>query len=120
VITLLLLGLVSLDPAVVQLIAVHGPSKALKVYFIAQGATGLVLALLWGYAAFVGKLVDASISQRERLLSTLGMGLLPVIFAFMGVTSGTRFSEAAVLMVGVVALVIAIGRRLYARKAAQP
>ena len=116
VLTLMLLGLVSLAPAVAELMAVQGPAKSLKVYFISQAGTSVALALLWGYAAFPGKLVDASIGPKTRAFSFVGMLVLPLVFCAAGLaTTGSHPSPVALLVLVLFAGVLGIGRRLLAR-----
>lgn len=109
--TLLWLGLVSLAPAVVELMAMQGPKKSLGIYFMAQGATTFVQALLWGYAAFIGKLVDASITTRERLAPLVAILVLAVLFCVIGALAGSNSSESVMYPVFGVVVAALLARR---------
>jgi uncharacterized membrane protein len=67
VFTLLLLGLVALLPAATRLISVYAPFPIARlVYGALVVAIGAALALLWGYAALIARLVSAEVATRLR------------------------------------------------------
>jgi uncharacterized membrane protein len=73
------LCLVAATPAVANLVAMSGPGKATKVYFMLIAAIGLLQSLLWAYAAFVARLADEGIDGRTRRLMQMRFALLPAI-----------------------------------------
>jgi uncharacterized membrane protein len=108
------LCLVAITPAVAELVAMAGPAKAMKVYFILIVAIGAVQAFLWGYAAFVSRLVDASLGLAERRLIQLQLVVPPVMFLalLLARLSGSYESAAMPVILGGFALMMLVRRRL--------
>jgi uncharacterized membrane protein len=77
---LIQLCLVAATPGAAALIARFEAGGAMKVYLILIVAIASVQALLWCYAAFVGRLVDAAIDMRERLLTQAELAIAPIMF----------------------------------------
>lgn len=73
---LLLLGLIALQPAAVGLLTHLGPQdSAVTLYLGLIVATGVAQSLFWGYAAFVGRLVDPVVGTGYRI-GQLVVGLM--------------------------------------------
>jgi uncharacterized membrane protein len=92
---LLFLALVALLPADTRIANLsEGVLAVLAVYASLVIAIGFSLALLWGYAAFVGRLVMRDVTLRERWGMLLGPIVLPPLLLF--VIIGTHLPEAVV------------------------
>jgi uncharacterized membrane protein len=80
---LTLLLFIGLVPAAAGLVSEHGPTKGIQPYLILVSAIAVVQAALWIYAAFIGGLVDAGVSSRERRWRA-ALFLMPiVVFGFL-------------------------------------
>ena len=98
--SLLILLLVSLAPAVAALLAAFGPGKAMPAYVALVAAISLAQALLWGWAAFGAALADASIGRTGRAMLLVRF-LLPGLLAAILVATwrdGVRPEVALVLV----------------------
>jgi uncharacterized membrane protein len=119
VFNLLLLGLVVLVPFGSALIFETGPrGEPFVIYLSLVAAIGAAQALLWGFAAFVAKAVDRTITMRDRWIIFASLIVVPllVFLAGLGVASGSTTAT-----VGLVPAALAIGilrRRLLGRKPA--
>jgi uncharacterized membrane protein len=114
---LLLLAFVALQPAGVQLLTHLGPQgAALELYFAMIVCLGLVQSTLWGYAAFVARLLDPQVSRAYRISQLAASLLLPIVAAGLGVFSSRTGSKP--LMIGAVVAIAAIGvaRRRFTRQ----
>lgn len=109
--TLLLLCLVCLTPSVTALMADYGPTRSMKVYAVLVAAAGFAQAMLWGYAAFVGRLIDDGVSLRERRIVLLALVIFPMMFCYLGLVMGSGVSVVAYLPVMVVAVLAGQLRR---------
>jgi uncharacterized membrane protein len=116
---LLQLCLVAMTPAVAALVGEAGPGKSLTVYFTLIVAIGGCQALLWAYAAFVGRLVDPTLDLRERRLIQVRLTIPALIFlALLLAEVAGHYQSAAfpIVLAGLAGL--ALVRRLRGRKAA--
>ena len=84
--TLLLLAFVVMTPFATELMALNGPAKTMLVYCLLVALAGAVQAALFGYAAFGGRLLDQSISRGHRLVTTLALCMVPILFLACGFT----------------------------------
>lgn len=109
---LALLAVVALQPAAVQVLMRTGPVGPTAGAYLAQVvAIGVIQSLLWGYAAFVGNLVDPAIRRSARVF-ILGVSLtLPVIGASLSLFASSLSSPPVQLgVILVLALVVAARR----------
>ena len=116
ILSLMLLLLVAMAPATAALVAAHGPIKAIRVYLILVSAAGGVQALLWGYAAFVGGLVDATIGRHERITILGRLLVAPVLFGVWAAFQHEGRGPAEPSLLVALAGVILVGRRLLDRR----
>jgi uncharacterized membrane protein len=109
---LLLLAFVVLLPFANQLIFETGPrGEPFAILLGLISAIGVVQALLWGFAAFVAKVVDARIGMAARLFTMLAMGLTPGLVSYVALAA-SRAGSATMLWVAVpVAVGLAVIRR---------
>ena len=115
VLSLLLLLLVAMAPATAALVAEHGPVKAIRVYMILVSATGGVQALLWGYAAFVGDLVDATIERDERRMIFGQLIIAPVICGLWAALQPKAGAPTAPSLIIALAAFALLARRISGR-----
>jgi len=82
VLTLVVLGLVALLPSATRLISRYGAFPAGKIgYAAVVMSIGVALALLWGYAALVARLVSAEVNRRLRWFLLVLILLTPPFFS---------------------------------------
>jgi uncharacterized membrane protein len=114
---LLFLGLVALQPAAVALLTRLGPfGGALPIYYGMVVAIGLSQALFWGYAAFIGRLVDPSLGLAYRL-SQLVMNLVLPIAGVVVATEAARAHSPLLLALGLAVIAALVtARRLLNRR----
>lgn len=113
---LALLAVVALQPLAVQVLMKSGPmSPSGQLYFWQVVAIGVIQSLLWGYAAFVAKLVDDSITQGALLFVFASSLILPALGAGLGLYMGSQ-SETSMIGIAVLILAIAFGRRWMAKR----
>lgn len=113
---LLLLGLVALQPAGVALLTRMGPTGgALDIYYAAIVALGLVQSCMWGYAAFVGKLLDPKVTRGYRVSQLFISFFLPVVAATLGIFSSRTGSKTMMAAAALAVVLIAIARRRLTR-----
>jgi uncharacterized membrane protein len=113
--TILFLAFICLTPFATALVAEHGPTRAMKFYSLLVGSTGLIQAMLWGYAALVRGLVYAEVTRRERWLTFAGLLMLPFLFSMSGLAVGPDTNGMAVALMAVCALTMGIVRRRLVR-----
>jgi uncharacterized membrane protein len=81
VLTLVVLGLVALLPAATRLISRFGSLPAAKAgYAVVVMSIGVALALLWGYAALIARLVSREVDRRVRWFLLLLILFTPPFF----------------------------------------
>ncbi|MBI1408263.1 MAG: DUF1211 domain-containing protein [Caulobacter sp.] len=86
---LILLGLVTLLPFASRLIAEAGPrGEPFFIYLGLIAAIGVTNALMWGYAAFVGKLIDPRMPANLRLMIFLVLLIAPTVMGAGGLMLG--------------------------------
>lgn len=114
--SLLLLLFIGLVPAAAALASVHGLAKGMPVYLLLVATIAGVQSALWAYAAFLGNLVDSSISYRDRVIRTALLLTPLVIFGYLFAVPATSLSlwTASPLIVLVVVARI-LRRRMSAR-----
>jgi uncharacterized membrane protein len=114
---LLFLGLVALQPAAVALLTRIGPREgALELYLGLIGAIGAAQTLFWGYAAFVGGLVDPQVRFAYRV-GQLVLGLVMPIMACLLILYSSRSGSPLFLVLAMAAVaVMVIARRLLTRR----
>ena len=81
--SLLLLFLVALVPAVAMLMGQFGPTRSMLVYLTMVAAISIVHLALWSYSALVTNLVDASLDRQARLHQTLNMAVPALAFSIL-------------------------------------
>lgn len=118
---LLQLCLIAISPAVAALVGEAGPGRALTVYFMLIVALGGCQALLWGYAAFIGGLVDPAVGPRERRLTLLRLAIPPLLFLALLLAQLAGAYDNAALPIAIAGIaVLAFVRRLGRKAAAAP
>lgn len=116
VLNLLLLGMIALQPAAVRLLIEGGViGHAAQVYYIQIGVVAVIQATFWGYASFIGRLVDDSVPMTGRLFSLIASLVLPMLGAWFGITAGTTSTPVLFAFAGLM-IALAIGRRLTERR----
>lgn len=111
-----LLAVVALQPLAVQVLMRQGPmSPSGQLYFGQVVAIGVIQSLLWGYAAFIAKLVDDSITRPARLFVFASSLILPALGAGLGLYMGSQ-SETSIIAIIVLLAAVAFGRRWLGRK----
>jgi uncharacterized membrane protein len=113
---LALLLFVGLVPAAAAFVSEHGPTKGIPAYLLLVAVIAGVQASLWIYAAFVGDLVDAAVSRRERKIRAM---LLLVPFLIFGFLFGVGASNFAGWALVPILLAVAAARALRGRLPAQ-
>ena len=84
VITLVMLGLVALLPAATRLISVYSPFPTSRLLYAGLVmAIGLVMSLLWGYAALVAKIVTSEVRAGLRWFFLLLIIFTPPFFLLL-------------------------------------
>jgi uncharacterized membrane protein len=84
VLTLVMLGLVALLPAATRLINGHALSDAARLTYCGLVvAIGLVMSLLWAYAALIARIIHAEVSARLRWFFLLLMVVTPPFFLLL-------------------------------------
>jgi uncharacterized membrane protein len=84
VLTLIMLGLIALLPAATRLINSHTDFPAARIVYASLVVLiGLSIAMLWGYAAFVGKVVSPEVSFRQRCYMLILVVFTPPFFLGM-------------------------------------
>ncbi|HEY1604403.1 MAG TPA: TMEM175 family protein [Allosphingosinicella sp.] len=116
VLALLLLCLIAATPAVAELLVRFGDGRAMKIYLILIVAIGSAQALIWGYSAFVGRLVDPSIAMDERLLTQVEMMIPPAIFLALLSTQGSNLFQPYGWPLVFVALALGLGTTTVLRR----
>ncbi len=81
--SLLLLFLIALVPAVASLISDYGPTRTLLLYLLMVAAISIVQLALWTYSALVADLADPSLDRRARLHQALHMAIPALAFAVL-------------------------------------
>ena len=114
---LLVLGLVALQPAGVGLLMSGALGEgALKVYLGLTALTGFAQAALWGYAAFVARLLRPEVGKAYRWMQfvvTLGLPALASGLALFATRTGSGW---LVLGVFVFLIVLAVARHRISRR----
>jgi uncharacterized membrane protein len=112
----LLLFLVVLLPFAAELIFETGPrGEPFAILLGLIAAIGLAQAMLWGFAAFVAKVVDPKVLERDRLLILAAMMMAPL---FVGLASAAVASGSTQSFFYIVPLIAVAGlarRRLIRR-----
>lgn len=109
---LLLLAFVVLLPFANQLIFESGPSGEPFVILLSLISTiGVLQALLWGFAAFVAKVVDPRIGLAPRLMTMLAMALTPALISYLALTATRGGASAMLWVVAPAAIGLAVLRR---------
>ncbi len=109
--TILFLAFICLTPFATALVAEHGPARSMRFYSILIGATGLIQAALWAYAALWRDLAYASIARRERWLILGGLLMVPLLFSISAVAIQPGISVTGIVAVAAVAAVLGRARR---------
>jgi uncharacterized membrane protein len=112
--TLLFLGLVALIPAASSMLyAIPGRGPP-TIYIGLIMLLSTVQALSWGYAAFIGKLAAADVTQAQRVYVFLIALLTPSIFAglsLLGLYQGGRLGAGVWFILIVVVVTVRIASR---------
>ncbi|HEX5184629.1 MAG TPA: TMEM175 family protein [Allosphingosinicella sp.] len=116
VLALVLLCLIAATPAVAELLVRFGDGRAMKVYLLLIVAIGSMQGLIWGYSAFMGRLVDPSIGMDERLLTQVEMMIPPVIFLALLSTQGSNLFQPYAWPLVFVALALGLGTTTILRR----
>ena len=112
VLNFLMLGLVALLPLGTELLWEANSLGALYIYVGLVACVGLAQGLIWGYAAFFGKLVEP-IDLPTRLFILARVALLPGLFCGLSFVSVLGHSPWGFLAIGVIAVGLSfVGRRL--------
>lgn len=113
VFNLLLLSLVVLLPFSAELIFETGPrGEPFAIYLALIAAIGAAQALLWGFAAFVAKVVTANLSLRNRLIIFLAMVGGPALICVISFMASRSASGNWIWVVPLLAAVAFVRRRL--------
>ncbi|MBO9559277.1 MAG: DUF1211 domain-containing protein [Caulobacter sp.] len=91
VLNFLLLGLVALLPLGTEMLWESGNGPAIFIYVGLVTLLGVTLAMTWGYAAFIGRMVEP-MSQFEKVYVLLRVALLPGVMCgltFFSLITGT-------------------------------
>jgi uncharacterized membrane protein len=83
VLSLLLLFLIALVPAVAMLISDYGPTRTMLVYLMMVAAISMVQVALWAYSALIAGLADPSLDRRARFNQTLRLAAPAVAFSVL-------------------------------------
>lgn len=120
VLNFLMLGLVALLPLGTELLWEAHNASPLLIYIGLVATIGVSQGLIWGYAAFVGKL-NEPIDLGTRLFILGRVTLLPGLFCSLSFLSlGTR-TPWGFVAIGVISLVMGlVGRRLQPKAQVEP
>ena len=80
-ISLLLLFLIALVPAVASLISDYGPTRTMLLYLLMVAAISTVQLALWAWSALIVDLADPSLDRSARLNQMLQMAVPALAFA---------------------------------------
>jgi uncharacterized membrane protein len=109
---LLLLGCVVLLPFAAKLIFETGPrGEPFVIYLALISAIGAAQALLWGFAAFIAKVVDARMPARDRLVVFATMLLGPALICAAAFEAAQDASSQRWIWIVPLLAVAAIARR---------
>ena len=81
--SLLLLFLIALVPAVASLISDYGPTRTMLLYLLTVAAISTVHLALWAYSALIANLADPSLDRPARLNQTLQMAVPALAFSIL-------------------------------------
>ena len=116
---LLLLFLVVLLPFAAELIYETGPrGEPFAIYLGLIAAIGAAQALLFGFAAFVAKVVDPRMAQRDRLMVLATMALAPAMICLIAFAATAGSDNVIFWLLPVILALAFLRRRLMARKPA--
>lgn len=114
----LLLALVVLIPFAAELIFETGPrGEPFAILLGLIAAIGLAQALLWGFAAFVGKVVDPKVSERDRVMILAAMLMAPLFVGLASAAAASGSSRSFFLILPLIAIAGVVRRRLIRRPA---
>lgn len=102
----IVLGLIALLPLATELLWEQVSGQAFPVYVALVALIGLALAILWGYAAFIGKLAYP-VGKPEAIFVMARVALLPGLMcglSFFSLVHSWGWALMAALIVGVTAL----------------
>ena len=110
----LVLALIALAPFVCEFITDYGPKpEVMSIYGLMVAAIGTTNAALWGYAAFIGGLVDPALDRRSRLFVLIGLFVASLTVGLLIVAEQTGSPVLIFAMLPVVAVLAFLRRRLH-------
>ena len=83
ILSLLLLFMIALVPAVAMLMGEHGPTRSMLVYLTMVAAISIVQFALWSYSSLVADLADPSLDRKVRLNQALQMAVPALAFSIL-------------------------------------
>jgi uncharacterized membrane protein len=119
VLNFLMLGLVALLPLGTQLLWEANSVGSLYLYVGLVAAVGVAQGLVWGYAAFIGKLAEP-IDLPTRLFILARVSLLPGLFCGLSFVSVLTHTPWGFVAIGAIAAGLTfVGRRLQPKTPAE-
>jgi uncharacterized membrane protein len=116
VLTLVLLGFVVLQPVSLEmLLHFHSRGEALVLYVALIGVIGLAQTALWGYVAFIARLVDPSLSTSYRVAQLIGGFVTPLAACSLSIYAATHASTPGYVAFALFLLVV-VARQYAARR----
>ena len=118
--SLLLLFLIALVPAVASLISDYGPARTMLLYLVTVTLISTVQLVLWSYAALIADLADPSLDRRARLNQALQMAVPALAFGLLcgAGLAGVDVTQPLPLLLTL--LPIAVLRRWLRRRSQRP
>jgi len=111
---LLLLSFVVLIPFGAQLILSGSRGVPLALFLALLIFIGLAQALLWSFAAFLGKVVEPGLSRKERVFFLTHLLAAPVV---AGVVLIVTLTQTQIFWALLIAVVLGVARRVFAYRA---
>jgi len=117
----LMLAAVTLTPFATQVLYEATSLAAIGIYVFTVAAIGWAHGLIWGYAAFIGKLVDPRMPMRSRLYVLFSAGITPGVMCSLSFVSiaGSNIWGFVGMALWVAGLIV-IGKRLKVSPGADP
>lgn len=111
---LLLLSFVVLIPFGAQLILSGSTGVPLALFLTLLILIGLAQALLWSFAAFIGKVVEPRLSRKERVFFLTHLLAAPVV---AGVVLIATLRQVPIFWAVLIGVALGVARRIFAHRA---
>lgn len=116
-INLVLLCLVSLAPAVAELVALHGPKRAMQYWFGLFTLIGFSQFLLWGYATYKATLIHPEVGRTDRFHELVKFAAAPLLgTGLVLATASGMYDKLALPIIVLVLVPVTLVRRRFNKR----